>query len=120
VKSRQIFTAADRIRKRREYQRVYDRGRKISSRNFTLFLLDNDLGRPRLGITATRRSGGAVQRNRAKRLLREWFRRIRRDLPPVDLVVNVREGACRLTLEGLCREMDAKIRRSPAGGRQGP
>jgi len=116
VKSRQIFTAADRIRKRREYQRVYDRGRKISSRNFTLFLLDNDLGRPRLGITVTRRAGGAVQRNRAKRLLREWFRRVRRDLPAVDLVVNVREGACRLSLEALCREMEAKFRRSPADG----
>ena len=115
MRSRQSFTAADRIRKRREYQRVYDRGRKISSRNFTLFLLENDLRRPRLGITVTRRVGGAVQRNRVKRLLREWFRKVRRDLPAVDLVVNAREGACRLTLEGLSREMETKIRRTQPG-----
>ena len=116
MRSRQVFKAADRIRKRREYQRVYDQGRKISSRNFTLFLLENDLRRPRLGITATRRVGGAVQRNRAKRLLRDWFRKVRQDLPAVDLVVNVKEGIHRLTLEGLSREMETKIRRSGPGG----
>ena len=116
MRSRLVFKAADRIRKRREYQRVYDQGRKVFSRNFTLFLLENDLRRPRLGITATRRVGGAVQRNRAKRLLREWFRKVRQDLPAVDLVVNVKEGLHRLTQEGLSREMETKIRRSGPGG----
>lgn len=107
----QAFTAADRIRKRKEYQQVYQRGRKISSRSFTLFLLENDLQRPRLGITATRKVGGAVQRNRAKRLLREWFRRSRRQLPAVDLVVNLRSGIHRLSLDALSRELEERIRR---------
>jgi ribonuclease P protein component len=102
---------ADRIRKRGEYQRIYDRGFKVSSRNFTLFLLENDLRRPRLGITATRRVGGAVQRNRAKRLLREWFRRVRGELPAVDMIVNVKTGMHRLTLDALSREFEGKIRR---------
>ena len=116
----QHFTPADRIRKRREYQQVYDRGRKISSRSFTLFLLENDLRRPRLGITATRRVGGAVQRNRAKRLLREWFRRAKRELPPVDLVVSVRSGIHLLSLEALSREMDGKMRRAHPGTQARP
>jgi ribonuclease P protein component len=49
----------------------------------------------RLGITASRRVGGAVVRNRAKRRIREWFRNSPlRDAAPVDLVVIVRpEGA---------------------------
>jgi ribonuclease P protein component len=111
LRSPESLTATDRIRKRKEYQRVYDRGRKISSRNFTLFLLENDLRHPRLGITATRRVGGAVQRNRAKRLLREWFRRIRRELPAVDMVVNVKTGIHRISLDALSREMDGKVRR---------
>ena len=110
MRSRQTFSAGDRIRKRSEYQRVYDRGRKISSRNFTLFLLENDLRRPRLGITATRRMGGAVQRNRAKRLLREWFRKVRESLPAVDLVVNPREGMDRMSAESLGRELAAAER----------
>ena len=41
----------------------------------TLFVLPNDSGVTRLGIAATRRLGGAVRRNRAKRLVREIFRR---------------------------------------------
>jgi ribonuclease P protein component len=41
----------------------------------TVFLLENDRNRPRLGIAATRKFGSAVQRNRAKRLVREVFRR---------------------------------------------
>jgi ribonuclease P protein component len=110
VRSRRVFTAADRIRKRSEYQRVYDRGRKVSSRNFTLFLLENDFNRPRLGITVTRRIGGAVQRNRAKRLLREWFRKVREDLPPVDLVINAKGGIHRQSLDTLSRELDGRIR----------
>ena len=109
--SRQGFTAADRIRKRSEYQRIYDQGRKISSRSFTLFLLENDLDRPRLGITVTRRIGGSVQRNRVKRLCREWFRKARVELPPVDIVINAKGGIHRQTLESLSRELDGRVRR---------
>jgi ribonuclease P protein component len=40
-----------------------------------MFVLPNETGRARLGIAATKKLGGAVQRNRAKRLIREVFRR---------------------------------------------
>ncbi len=86
------YRPQDRIRKRSEYKVVYDRGRRISSGSFVLFVLRNAVGRPRLGITATRRIGGAVQRNRAKRLVREIFRRHKADIDSVDIVVNARAG----------------------------
>jgi ribonuclease P protein component len=54
---------------------VYEHGRKIGGRLMTVFLLENAQGRPRLGIAATRKYGSAVERNRAKRLVREVFRR---------------------------------------------
>ena len=67
------FRPQDRIRKRSEYQVIYDSGQRIPSGSFVLFVLRNALGRPRLGITATRRIGGAVQRNKVKRAIRESF-----------------------------------------------
>jgi len=69
------FRPEERIRRRAEYVAVYDRGRKVGGRLMTVFLLENGQERPRLGIAATRKYGSAVQRNRAKRLVREVFRR---------------------------------------------
>jgi ribonuclease P protein component len=69
------FRPDEHIRRRAEFQQVYEQGARIRGRFSTLFLLPNKLSIGRLGITATRKLGGAVQRNRAKRLIREVFRR---------------------------------------------
>jgi ribonuclease P protein component len=69
------FRPYERIRHRAEFQRVYDGGFRVSSRYSTVFVLPNATPTGRLGIAATRKLGGAVQRNRAKRLIREVFRR---------------------------------------------
>jgi ribonuclease P protein component len=53
---------------------MYERGTRIQGRYSTVFLLPNAAG-SRLGVAATRKLGGAVERNRAKRLIREVFRR---------------------------------------------
>jgi ribonuclease P protein component len=69
------FRRAEHIRRRSEFQQIYDRGAKVHSRYFTVFLLPNQQELGRLGIAATKKLGGSVQRNRAKRLIREVFRR---------------------------------------------
>jgi ribonuclease P protein component len=69
------FRPEERIRRRADFKLVYERGVRIHSRYSTVFMLRNEHGVGRLGIAATRKLGGAVQRNRAKRLIREVFRR---------------------------------------------
>jgi ribonuclease P protein component len=69
------FRQNERIRRRADFEHVYEHGMRIRSRYATLFVLANSLEVGRLGIAATRKLGGAVERNRAKRLIREVFRR---------------------------------------------
>jgi ribonuclease P protein component len=69
------FRPAQRIRRRAEFEQVYSRGVRIRGRYGTFFILGNTGRAGRLGIAATKKLGGAVQRNRAKRLIREVFRR---------------------------------------------
>lgn len=62
--------------------------------SFVLLGRPNALGVSRLGLTVSRKCGGAVTRNRIKRMLREVFRRHRATLTPdLDLVANVRPSA---------------------------
>lgn len=69
------FRRTHRIRRRAEFQQIYKHGTRVSSRYYTLFIQPNRLAVGRLGVAATRKLGGAVVRNRAKRLVREVFRR---------------------------------------------
>jgi ribonuclease P protein component len=80
------FAPRERVRRRAEFQQIYERGRRIRGRYSTLFIQPNGLTVGRLGIAATRKLGGAVERNRAKRLIREVFRR-NKIAPGFDVVV---------------------------------
>ena len=107
------FRPLERIRRRAEYEQIYKRGIRIRGRYATLFVMANQLNVGRLGIAATRKLGGAVLRNRAKRLIREVFRR-NKIAPGYDVVVVPRrelfdagltafEAECRTNLQRRAR-----------------
>ncbi len=68
------FGPERRIRRRPEFQRVYDAGQRLGLRLMTVILAPNGREQSRLGVSATRKLGGSVVRNRAKRVVREVFR----------------------------------------------
>jgi ribonuclease P protein component len=71
----QGLAATERIRRRPEFERVYEQGARVHGRYMTIFVLPNGGATARLGVAATRKLGSAAERNRAKRLAREVFRR---------------------------------------------
>jgi len=87
------FPKTDRILQRNVFRHVYDEGRKIQFKYFTAFVLAEQAGTGRIGITATRKMGNSVERNRARRLVREAFRKNKWLVPPgVDIVINVKRS----------------------------
>jgi ribonuclease P protein component len=71
----QSFGKTRRLRCRTEFQRVFDSGRRAHGRFMTVVAAPNQVGAARLGIVASKKLGDAVHRNRAKRLIRDIFRR---------------------------------------------
>jgi len=112
----ETFPRACRIGARREFRAAYENGARHHGRLVVVFARPRAGGGLRLGLTATHRVGGAVARNRARRRVREIFRRWAATAPEVgvDLVVNISERATRSSFATLAAEVTALFSRAVA------
>ncbi|MDX2109943.1 MAG: ribonuclease P protein component [Verrucomicrobiota bacterium] len=98
------FPARTRLKKSAEFERVRHAGRKVEYGPFAMQIASDAVPaqqKPvrRLGVVASKRVGGAVQRNRAKRLLRAVFRSNQDMLPAhCDVVLLARPSLPTLTI----------------------
>jgi len=82
------FTKEERLSGKREFDRVFQEGRAFRCSRLTVLATPSPFEVSRLGLSVGRKTGGAVRRNRIKRVLREAYR-LNKDLleRPCDVVV---------------------------------
>jgi ribonuclease P protein component len=99
---------AERLRRRADYLRCYREGRRLHGTLATLHAAPNREGHPRLGITASRKVGGAAVRQRLRRRVREVYRRWegRGRLPAADLVMHLKPAASAAGFGELKQELE--------------
>jgi len=112
VNRRETWPPDLRLRRRRDYQRVFQEGRTEATPYFILRWRPNDRGVPRLGLQIGRRAASrAVVRNRWKRWAREVFRRHRHGWPAVDIVLVARPEMKDLSFQSFQAAFLAAVRR---------
>ncbi|MGD9903894.1 MAG: ribonuclease P protein component [Vicinamibacterales bacterium] len=115
----QTFPPDARLRRRSEFTGVFEKGVKRHGRLMSVCVRRAGSGRSRVGIAASRKVGGAVQRNLVKRRVREIFRRL--VLPAgLDIVVMPRQAMVAAPLDASRQEFEALVQSAARHGRSAP
>ena len=102
-----------RLTRSTDFKRVRRTGKSYAHPFVVIVAQASEASRVRVGVTAGRSVGGAVQRNKAKRLLREALRPLLRDLPPGwDLILIARPALLPTPLQEIRQVLKSLLRRA--------
>jgi ribonuclease P protein component len=105
------MTDYETIRENREFQRAYSRGKYFVSPTLVSYAVKNRKHETRVGITAGKKTGNAVKRNRSRRVIREAFRELSSGVKPgYDLVFVARAKTPFVKCGEVRRVMEAHLR----------
>ncbi len=94
------------LTKNKEFHRVYSKGKYAASTTLVVNYINNRLDYTRIGITASKKVGNAVKRNRMRRLIKENIRQLFYKLPKgIDLVLVARKSDSQATFDTVGKEM---------------
>ncbi len=103
------------LKKNYEFVRIYRRGRFFAGRYVVVYVLKNRYGVNRIGITANKKVGNSVKRNRAKRLIRESYRFYEDFIPTgLDIVFVARVADTNYGLAVILKEMKFLLKKVKA------
>ena len=95
------------LRRKKDFNRIYGKGKSVGEKYVVMFSLKNGLGYNRMAFLASKKVGNSVQRNRARRLMKESFRNICEDLPEgYDIILIARSSI----KEKKCSEVKASMK----------
>ena len=105
--ARRRYLRTMRLLRHADFERVYQRGRRHFSAHMTVFYLRReDVSSARVGYTVSRALGGAVDRNRMRRRLREAVRLSWSEMSgPFDIVINPKKSLLQAGFEELKKEV---------------
>ena len=103
---------ADRLRGTQSFSRVFEEGCTQAGRTLVLHYLPREAGTPRVGFAAGKRLGGAVVRNRLRRVLREAFRTLPGTMRSADIVFVARHRTQQSSFARIQEEMHEHLRRA--------
>jgi ribonuclease P protein component len=110
---RHTFSRHERLKRSSDFRRCIKQGGRAVGESIVVYAAPNERGVTRLGAGSTRRLGTAVERNRAKRLVREAFRLTKAELPTgIDLVVLPKIPWREPSVEALCIDLVATVGRA--------
>lgn len=113
-----MLPRSSRLRANSDFQQVYKQGTPLANKHLVVYFKENGLGTNRLGFSISKRFGGAVARNKARRRLAELFRRYAALVENAyDIVIIARRAAADASYPELEKSLVALLRRAP--GRKG-